>query len=106
MKKSALFIALTLFTTILYAEEMPSDILAKVKAHIASKFPDNYSLQKTLIEAQRQDYEFLANYAPPSVPPDVLAKIKAHIASNFPDNYSLQKTLIETQVDAYIELNK
>jgi hypothetical protein len=109
MKKSASAIVsgiLLVFASESYAGGMPADTLDKVKKSIASKYPDNYSLQKILIDGQKESYDFLENYAPSSIPPDVLEKIKNNIVSKYPDNYSLQKTLIEAQVKSYLDLNK
>ena len=88
-----------------HATEMPDNVLASVKDAVAKRYPDNYSLQETLIDAQIESYMFLQSYAPDGVPPDVLAKIKTNVASRYPDNFSLQQTLVEAQVKSYRKLN-
>ena len=104
MKKMFLFIALFLFIAPVVSAEMPSDVLNVVKAKIAKKYPDNYSLQKTLIDGQKESYDFLGNYYPEDIPDDVLDRIKEKYARKYPLNFSLQKTLIEGQVKSYREL--
>lgn len=91
---------------LVHAESMPDDVLARVKQTISSTYPNNYSMQKILLDDQKQSYEFLSTYSPASVPQDVLKKIIEEVSSNYPDNYSMQKVLIEDQVKSYLELNK
>jgi hypothetical protein len=99
---SAIFFAVMLaFASVSYGGEMPADIFAKVKASIESRYPDNYSMQKTLIANQVQSYKFLQSYSPSIVPSDVFENIKGAIESRYPYNFSMQKTLIQDQVQSY-----
>ena len=104
MRKLVLIIVLFLFAVPAVSGEMPEKTLSMVKAKIAKKYPDNYSLQRTLINGQKEAYSFLENYRPDGVPADVLYKIKTKYAKKYPNNFSLQKTLITKQVEAYLEL--
>ena len=104
MKKSVsviVFAIMFAFASVSYAGGMPAYILGKVKASIESRYPDNYSMQKTLIADQVQSYEFLQGYSPLSVPSDVFEKIKDSIKSRYLYNFSMQKTLIQDQVQSY-----
>lgn len=38
---------------------IPNDVLERIKAPIIARYPDNFSMQKTLIEAQVEDYKQL-----------------------------------------------
>lgn len=84
---------------------MPNDILAIVKRNIEKKYPDNYSVQKMLIEAQVKDYAFIQRYNPAGVPEDVFIRVKRKIESKYPNNFSVQKMLIEAQVKDYMSLH-
>ena len=94
------------FLSVAYASGMPENILSEVRASIESRYPDNYSMQKTLIQDQVKSYEYLEGYYPSSVPYDVFERIKEKIISRYPYNFSMQKTLIKDQVNSYLELNR
>jgi len=98
---STLLVLIISLLTVSSIAGMPPDIQKEVKSRIAAKYPDNYSLQKTLIDGQISAYNYLQTYAPRSMPRTTLEKVKANISSKYPYNYSLQKTLIEGQVSAY-----
>lgn len=88
------------------AQSMPPAVMSRVRAQIESRYPDNYSMQKILIDAQIKAYSFLASYSPAGVPTDTLSSVRAEIVGRYPDNYTMQKILIEAQVKAYLELNR
>ena len=48
--------------------DVPRNVLAAIRQEIASRYPTNYSMQKTLIDAQVKDYLALQNYSAPNVP--------------------------------------
>jgi phosphoenolpyruvate carboxylase len=107
MKKLLTVFVITLaFTSAAYARGMPPEILGKVRASIESRYPDNYSMQKILIDNQVQSYEYLQNYSPSSVPSNVLSRVKNKISSRYPYNFSMQKILIKNQVKSYLDLNR
>ncbi len=95
------FTMMIAFLSVTCANGMPGDILAEVKSSIESRYPDNYSMQKTLIDDQVESYDFLQDYYPSSVPSDVFEQIKESIESRYPYNFSMQKTLIQDQVESY-----
>ena len=102
MKKSAVIFAVMLSSALeSYVGGMPTDLLGKVRASIESRYPDNYSMQKTLIDDQVQSYEYLQGYSPSSVPSDVFREIKESIETRYPYNFSMQKTLIQDEVQSY-----
>jgi hypothetical protein len=91
---------------IAYAENMPADVLSRVRADTAAEYPDNYAVQKLMIDTQKKSYKFLSTYAPAKVPPDVLKKIMSDAAAEYPDNFGVQKLMVETQVKSYLELTQ
>lgn len=72
MKRSLiLFAVLLVYSSAAYSSEIPADTLAKVRASIESRYPDNYSMQKALIDDQVESYNFLEIYTPRNVPADL-----------------------------------
>lgn len=86
------------------AASMPLDSLARIKADIASRYPNNYSIQETLIEANVESWKKLqTNFT--GVPDSVYLEIREDVASRYPDNYSIQETLVEAQAESWKRLN-
>ena len=52
------------------AQDMPVDVMRRVRASVEARYPDNYSMQKLLIDDQVSSYRFLQTYAPASMPAD------------------------------------
>jgi hypothetical protein len=101
-----IFLQLIVSTTVL-AQLVPPDVEQRIKQVYIQKYPDDYSMQKTLIEDQINSYQYLQSWASESkVPQDVFDKIKADYVQKYPDDYSMQKTLIQDQVQSYIQLHK
>lgn len=89
------------FSGVAAAQAVPPDVVERIRSSIEARYPDNYSMQKILIEDQFESHRFLQTYRPSDIPTDVFRRIKASIESRYPDNYSMQKTLIENQVESY-----
>jgi uncharacterized protein CbrC (UPF0167 family) len=85
-------------------EGVPSDITSEIKQAIASRYPGNYSVQRTLIEKQCEDYLALQSFRT-DVPADILGGITETIARRYPGNYSVQRTLINKQCEDYLYLH-
>jgi hypothetical protein len=83
------------------SQDMPHELLNKIKEKYAKKYPDDYSMQKVLINDQIECYRFLQNYEPSGVPYDIFNRIKSKIESRYPYDFSMQKVLIEDQVECY-----
>jgi hypothetical protein len=108
MKRQIIFLAVALLLSIvgnIEAGPMPPEVVAKVKQDLAAQWPNNYSLQKTLLDAQIEAYNQLQNYADTQIPPQVITDIKADLARQWPNNFSLQKTLLDAQVSSYKQLH-
>ena len=95
-------VALMVFSSTAYAQNAPSHIEQKIREIYAQKYPDNYSMQKTLINNQLTCYSFMQRYtSADGVPQNTFHKIKSIYADKYPYNYSMQKTLVQNQVEAY-----
>jgi hypothetical protein len=88
-------------SSVVAAQGVPSDVMARIRSSIETRYPDDYSMQKVLIEDQVDSYQFLQTYKPGEVPDDVFSRVKASVESRYPDNYSMQKTLIEDQIESF-----
>jgi len=82
------------------AQEISPDVLSRIRARIEARYPDNYSMQRALIDDQVEAYKFLQSYAPPSVPVASLRRIRERNQERYPDNYSMQKALLLDQVQS------
>ena len=86
---------------------MPQDVFNKLKETYNQKYPDNYSMQKTLVQDQCESYRFLQSYTSvPGVPNTVLSNLKQKYAQKYPYNFSMQMTLVQDQVRSYLELHR
>jgi hypothetical protein len=86
---------------------VPQDVFNKFKETYAQKYPDNYSMQKTLVHDQCESYRFLQSYTSVAgVPDTVLANLKQKYGQKYPYNFSMQKTLVQDQVNSYLELHR
>lgn len=82
-------------------------ILAKQKEIYANKYPNNFTMQKVLIEDQCRSYLFLQSYNMATGVPDAkIAELKQIYINKYPDNYTMQKILVEDQVKSFLELNR
>ena len=100
---SVLLMALSLCTTASHAEDIPVEVLARIKANIANEWPGNYSVQKTLVDANSKSWQKLQrNYT--DIPDKVFYEIRDRVAAEWPDNYSVQETLVTAQAKAWKEL--
>ena len=101
------FAAILMFSASLpaFAQQMPSATKERIKTTLAEKYPDNYSVQKTLLEGQIDSYKFLQNYSPSEMPAAVCNSVKQTLLNKYPDNFSVVKTLLEGQVKSYRELH-
>ena len=86
-----------------YAQEVPKHIEDKIRQIYAEKYPDNFSMQKTLINDQLESYRFMQDWkSAKGVPQDIFNKIKRIYAEKYPFNFSMQKTLVKDQVESYV----
>ena len=88
-----------------FAQDVPYEIEQKIKEIYASKYPDDYSMQKILIQDQLESYQLLKNLTYiAGVPQDILYKLKRIYLAKYPYDYSMQKILIQDQIKSYKEL--
>jgi hypothetical protein len=84
------------------AQSVPTSVEQRIRQIYAEKYPDNFSMQKTLIEDQLESYRYIERWTSESgVPQDVFNKVKETYAQKYPDNYSMQKTLVQDQCESY-----
>ena len=82
-------------------------IKKKIKQIYAEKYPNNFLMQKTMINSQMQTYLFMQGYnSAPGVPQKVFDRIKKKYQLKYPYNFLMQKTLIQSQVQSYIDINR
>jgi hypothetical protein len=88
-------------------ENSCDSILTKQKEIYADKYPNNFSMQKTLVEDQCKSYLFLQSFTSVAgIPDSKITELKQIYAGKYPNNYSMQKVLVEDQVKSYLELHK
>jgi hypothetical protein len=84
------------------AQSVPGSVEQKIREIYAQKYPDNFSMQKTLIQDQLESYRYVQRWTSESgVPQDVFNKVKETYDQKYPDNYSMQKTLVQDQCESY-----
>ena len=103
MKKVIACLALlVLAATSAVAQSVPASVEQRIRQIYAQKYPDNFSMQKTLIEDQLESYRYIQRWtSEPGVPQDVFNKLKETYNQKYPDNYSMQKTLGQDQCESY-----
>lgn len=108
MKRFITYVCLQLILiSTAFAQLIPEDIEQRIRQVYSHKYPDDYSMQKTLIKDQIESYHFLQKWTSESgVPQDVFDKVKATYAQKYPDDYSMQRTLIQDQIQSYLQLHK
>jgi len=108
MKKLIACMALVLLVaTSVFAQSVPRSVEQRIRQIYAEKYPDNFSMQKTLINSQLKAYRFIQRWtSEPGVPQDVFSKVKTIYAQKYPYNFSMQKTLVQNQVKSYLDLKQ
>jgi len=85
---------------------VPREIMDKIKARAATRYPNSFNTQKTIIEMEREAYIYLnSSNIPSGIPRKIMDKIKAEAATRYPNSFNTQKTIIEMECEAYIYLN-
>lgn len=91
-----------LVATSVFAQSVPRSVEQKMRQIYAERYPDNSSMQKTLINKQLKSYRFIQCWtSEPGVPQDVFSKEKTIYAQKYPYNFSMQKILIKNQCKSY-----
>lgn len=83
------------------------DFEKKIRLIYARRYPNDFSMQKTLIEDQLNSYNHMQRWkSEPQVPQNIFDNLKNQYAKRYPDDYSMQKTLLEDQIKSYLALRK
>lgn len=84
------------------AQSVPASVEQRIRHIYAQKYPDDFSMQKTLVDHQLESYRDVQRWTSESgVPQDVFDKVKETYDRKYPDDYSMQKTLVQNQCDSY-----
>lgn len=84
------------------AAPMPKDIETQVREVYSKKYPDNFSMQKTLIDDQKDSYEFLDQQeVPEEMDEELYKKLREIYLEKYPLNFSMQKVLVQDQIESY-----
>lgn len=102
---SVLLMALLACPLVASAEEIPPDVLARIKATIAQRYPGNYAVQKMLVDTDVASWQKLQRNDT-DIPDAVFFEIRDRVAQRYPDHYSVQQMLVEADVQAWKELNQ
>lgn len=70
------------------------------------EWPDDYGMQKYVIEEQTKAYKELKNYRASDIPSRVLKAITQKALREWPGDYGMQIYAIKEQVEAYRELHR
>lgn len=82
------------------AQPVPAEIETRVRQIYAQKYPDNYSMQKTLIEDQIESYRNMQRWkTEPGIAQGVFDRLRDIYARKYPDNFSMQRTLVVDQIE-------
>jgi len=83
-----------------------SDISRSIRAFAEKRYPDDYDMQKFVINQQTEAYNWVVSVSSPAgVPQEVFEQIKTRAAHRYPDDYDMQKFVINQQTEAYTDLH-
>ncbi|MBI2794918.1 MAG: hypothetical protein HYX66_09760 [Ignavibacteria bacterium] len=89
------------------AGETRSSVEQRIRKAAADKYPNDYSMQKYVIDNEMKAYSELEKWVGEvGVPQNVFFSIKKQATDKYPNDYSMQKYVIEEQVKAYLDLNR
>jgi hypothetical protein len=84
---------------------IPAEILNEIKKRHEIKFPDDYSMQRIMVNSDVKAYKELKTYSDGQVPSEILKRILEKRAQEFPGNFSMQRIMVNSDVKAYKELH-
>lgn len=79
-----------------------STIAEAIRVFAKSEWPDDFSMQRHVIEEQTEAYNWLQNFVEPRVPPADMDKIFVKAIEEWPSDFAMQKHVVEEQVEAYL----
>lgn len=86
---------------------VPPQVDRAIRQIYARKYPNDYSMQKVLVEDQLASYLFLQQHnSAQGVPQAVFNEIRQKYAAKYPEDFSMQKTLIADQIRSYLQLQR
>jgi hypothetical protein len=98
--KVAVLLVAGVSSTVVRAQEVSPQIVARINAIAEARFPDR-PMQTAFVAGQIASYRFLLMYTPPDMPADSLQRVKQGIHGRFPDDYRVQQQLVQWQVNSY-----
>jgi hypothetical protein len=87
------------------SQVIPDDVLNRIKKRHSDQYPDNYSMQKIMADADVKAYKELKGYSDQNVPKDIIIRIIRKNYNAYPDNYSMQKIMVDADMKAYKDLH-
>lgn len=85
---------------------IPLKVLAEIQGQAEKDWPGNYSMQRSIIEAQEMAYVQIETYTEPSIPEKILARLKRKARSAWRRDYTMQLSTLETEIDSYLALQE
>jgi hypothetical protein len=85
---------------------IPTYIYNQIVNKIKREYPNEYTVQKTIIDMEIKNYKAVKNYSDSRVPNNILNQIKQKIINEYPNEYTTQKTLIDMEIKNYLEMNR
>lgn len=101
--KTLLHIAasMALCSSIALAQDLPTEVESLIKEKAAERFPDDFSMQKYVIDEQVEAYGLVEEHASESMSDEVFAKVKEKALQRFPDDFAMQKYILDEQEEAH-----
>ena len=85
----------------------PSDFEKRIRLIYARKYPNDFSMQKALIDDQLKSYHHMQRWkSEPQIPQNIFDNLKNEYGNKYPDDYSMQKALLADQIKSYLALRK
>jgi len=101
------YLIYVLSASLAYSQSVPSDVKQKLQRIYANKYPNNPSLQETLIRDQIESYLLLQRWkSAEGVPKDKFKELIEIYKLKYPNDYSMQKTLIQYDITKYLMRRK
>jgi hypothetical protein len=84
---------------------IPTNIMHMIRAFAQREYPDDYAMQRDVVEEQSESFSAIQLFSAPDVPSGVFATIRERAVAEYPDDYAMQKSIIEEQLEAYRHLH-
>jgi len=84
---------------------MPKNIEQGIKTTAKLKWPNDFQMQKYVIDLQTEAYYEVRYYKNKKVPTKILKSIIDRARIKWPGDYQMQSYVIKNQVSAYLAIN-